>query len=136
DAAGNPGAAGSTGDFTVDTVAPTIAIDAIAVDNTVRSEERRVGKESRGTRDAESGQTVTVQILDGSSAVVDSYTVPVAGGTWSVDVTAAHAKAIRDGCCTGTTDVADYGGNPATQATHGLAVDETAPSVVVSSSDP
>src|SRR5207302_6216864 len=83
-------------DFTVDTVAPTIAIDAIAVDNTVNAGEAAVGFAISGTTDAESGQTVTVQILDGSSAVVDSYTVPVAGGTWSVDVTAAQAQALAD----------------------------------------
>src|SRR5207253_7397191 len=43
---------------------------------------------------------------------------------------------LADGSYTVTADVTDHAGNPATQATHGLAVDETAPSVVVSISDP
>ena len=46
------------------------------------------------------GQTITVQILDGSGQVKDIYTTVVTDSAWSVAVSAADAKALADGTYT------------------------------------
>ena len=46
------------------------------------------------------GQTITVQILDGSGQVKDIYTTVVTNSAWSVAVSAADAKALADGTYT------------------------------------
>ena len=77
------------------------------------------------------GQTVTVQILNSSNTVVDSYTTTASGGTWSVDVTKAQAQGLTDGSYTVTANVSDVAGNPAPQATRALTVDETGPGIAI-----
>ena len=70
--AGNP-ATEATQTLTVDEPAPTIAIDSNLAgdDNTVNMSEAAAGFAITGTTTgAESGQTVTVHIVDGSNAVV------------------------------------------------------------------
>ena len=135
DAAGNP-ATEATQTLTVDEHAPTIAIDSnlAAGDNTVNISEAAAGFAITGTTTgAESGQTVTVHIVDGSNAVVDSYTTTAGSGTWSVNVTAAQAQALADGSYTVKADVSDAAGNPATEATQTLTVDEHAPTIAIDS---
>ena len=46
-------------------------------------------------------------------------------------MTAAQAQALADGSYTVKADVSDLAGNPATQATHSLTVDEHAPTVAI-----
>ena len=46
------------------------------------------------------GQTITVQILDGSGQVKDIYTTVVTNDAWSIAVSAADAKALADGTYT------------------------------------
>ena len=46
------------------------------------------------------GQTITVQILDGSGQVKDIYTTVVTNDAWSIAVSAADAKAMADGTYT------------------------------------
>ena len=135
DAAGNP-ATEATQTLTVDEHAPTIAIDSNLAggDNTVNISEAAAGFAITGTTTgAESGQTVTVHIVDGSNAVVDSYTTTAGSGTWSVNVTAAQAQALADGSYTVKADVSDAAGNPATEATQTLTVDEHAPTIAIDS---
>jgi hypothetical protein len=82
----------------IDTTPPSIAIANIAGDNIVSATEANSGFTIGGsTVGAESGQTVTVKILNGSSTVVDSYTTSVANNAWSVNVTQTQATALADG---------------------------------------
>jgi hypothetical protein len=58
--------------------------------------------------------------------VVDSYTGLVqSNDSWSINVTAAQAQALADGSYTVTANVSDIYGNPATQASQTVTVDET-----------
>ena len=61
DAAGNP-APQATITLTVDTIAPSIGIDAIATDDILDAVEAGVDLPITGTTDAEPGQTVTVDL--------------------------------------------------------------------------
>ena len=77
----------------------------------------------------ENGQTVS--IVDAQRG--HTYTSTVTGNAWSVSAPAAdlaHAQ-LPDGSYTVTANVSDLAGNPATQATHSLTVDETAPTVAI-----
>ena len=62
-----------------------------------------------------------------------TYTGTVTGNAWSVSAPAAdlaHAQ-LPDGSYTVTANVSDLAGNPATQATRSLTVDETAPTIAI-----
>src|SRR5258706_256159 len=63
------------------------------------------------------------------SVVFGSYTTTAGSGTWSVAVTAAQAQALANGSYTVKANVSDLAGNPATQATQAITVDETKPTI-------
>jgi hypothetical protein len=110
---------------TVDTTAPTIAINTIASNNIINAAKASRGFAVSGTSTgAENGQTVTVNILNSANAVVDSYATTDQNNAWSVTVTSAQATALADGSYTVTANVADKAGNPSPQASHALTVDE------------
>ena len=140
DAAGNSAQASEP--LTVDETAPTIAIKPIEGSNIINASE---AAQSGGVTISGSathplingssyinGQTVTVDIVNSSNVVVDSYTTTVSNGTWSVDVTKAQAEALADGSYAVTASVSDTAGNPA-QATQTLTVDETSPVITAPS---
>ncbi|SEE85431.1 hypothetical protein SAMN05444161_7459 [Rhizobiales bacterium GAS191] len=109
----------------IDTTAPTIAINTIASNNIINGAKASTGFSIGGTAtDAENGQIVSVNIVNSSNTVVDSYTTTDQSNAWSVSVTSAQAKALADGSYTVTANVADQAGNPAPQASHALTVDE------------
>ncbi|MBV9518203.1 MAG: hypothetical protein JO068_08780, partial [Hyphomicrobiales bacterium] len=109
----------------IDTTAPTIAINSIATNNIVTKSNAASGFAIGGTTvGAENGQTVTVAILNSANAVVDSFSTTDQSNAWSVNVTSAQATALNDGSYTVTANVSDLAGNPATQATKALTVDE------------
>ena len=117
DTAGNPGTAGSTGSFTVDTIAPAIAIGAVAGDNTVDGSEAATGFAINGTTtDVENGQIVSVTVRDDANNVVDTLTATVTAGAWSAGVTATEAGMLANGSYTAFADVSDAAGNPAPEA--------------------
>ena len=127
DAAGNTGTASLT--FTLDTTVPTIAITApIAGDNIVNASEAAAGFTISGTAadNDVNGQTATIEIVDGSNTLKDTYTATVASGAWSIDVTPAQAQALAAGNYTVTADVSDAAGNPAVEATQAIAVTKAA----------
>ena len=128
DAAGNSSTTSALA-ITLDTTAPTIAINTIPNADVVNHAEAAAGFAISGTASGDDGQTITVKILSGASTA-DTYTTTASGGTWSVNVTAAQAQALSDGSYTVTADVTDIAGNPATQASHAVTVDETLPTVV------
>src|SRR6202035_3906598 len=57
----------------------------------------------------------------------------VTGGAWSVNVTAAQAQALADGSYSIKADVSDAAGNAAGTATQAIAVDETVPTIAITS---
>src|SRR5258706_154026 len=65
------------------------------------------------------------------SVVFGSYTTTAGSGTWSVAVTAAQAQALANGSYTVKANVSDLAGNPATQATQAITVDETKPTIAI-----
>ncbi|WP_210253116.1 Ig-like domain-containing protein, partial [Beijerinckia sp. L45] len=131
DVAGNP-AVEATRALTVDETPPTIAIGAIAGDNTLNAAEAAAGIAITGTSSGADGQAATITIVDGTNAVKDIYTVTIAaGGGWTATVTAAQAQALADGSYTVKADVSDVAGNPAVEATRALGVDETPPTIAI-----
>ncbi|EIJ34136.1 Ig-like domain-containing protein [Thiothrix nivea] len=107
-------------DVTVDTTAPTIAINAIATDDILNATEAASPVSISGiTSGVEADRTVTLA-LHGKP-----YSTTVAAdGTWTVTVPAADAQALNDGMTTLKADVSDAAGNPAT-ANRDLTVDTT-----------
>ena len=120
DIAGNEGPSDSDA-ATLDTTAPTLAIDMIASDDTVNGIEDDAVLAISGTTDAEDGQSVTVTLNS------KSYSATVSSGTWTVDIPVADVQALP-ASSTVTADVMDLAGNAATQATRKLLYDPTAPS--------
>ena len=122
DQAGNS-ATQATRTLTVDTAAPTIAIDTVAGDDIINAAESSMATAIAGTTDAEDGQNVTVTV-GGQSA-----TGSVAGGAWTANLTATQSQALADGGATVTADVEDLAGNAASQATRAITVDTAPPSL-------
>ena len=139
DAIGNIGSS-SPVVFTLATVAPTIAITApVAGDNIINKTEAAAGVTISGTATAGTGgaavngQTATITIVDSANAVKDTYTTTVTAGAWSINVTAAQAQALADGSYSIKANVSDAVGNAATTATQAITVDETAPTIAITS---
>ena len=77
------------------------------------------------------GRPVTVDILNASNVIVESYSTTVqSNDTWSVNVTQAQAKALTDGHYTVTATISTQGGTSAT-ASHPVTVDETPPTIAI-----
>ena len=55
------------------------------------------------------------------------------GGAWSINVTAAQAQALADGSYSIKANVSDTAGNAATTASQTITVDETAPTIAITS---
>ena len=124
DVAGNP-AVQATHTVAHDAIAPTIVINAIATDDIINAVEDKspvaIGGTTTGVED---GQTLKVT-LHGIT-----YTTTVTGNVWSLNVPAADAQALN-ASETVTADVSDLAGNPAVQATHTVAHDAIAPTIVI-----
>jgi hypothetical protein len=109
----------------VDTIAPEIAITAVAGgDAVLNAAERADALVVSGTSTAENGQVVTVQVLDGST-VIATGTATVTNGTWSARI---GAGALQDAAnYTVQATVSDAAGNPAASPASGsVATDFTA----------
>ncbi|MRE27002.1 Ig-like domain-containing protein, partial [Klebsiella quasipneumoniae] len=103
DKAGNSGQV--THGLTVDTVAPSVTISAVAGDDIVNNSEQQAGQTISGTTTAEQGQTVTVNFNGHSyQATVD------ADGKWSVFVPGRDVLGLSDGKYTVTASVSDKAG--------------------------
>ncbi|MBD2619181.1 Ig-like domain-containing protein, partial [Synechocystis sp. FACHB-898] len=122
DLAGNP-ATPATRNITVDTTAPTVTINAIAVDDIINAVEAGSPVAVSGTTTGvEDGQVVTVTI-DGNT-----YTATVTGNAWTFNIPVAdiaNFEATEEVVAT----VSDLAGNPATPATRNITVDTVAPAV-------
>ncbi|VFS49197.1 Uncharacterised protein [Budvicia aquatica] len=124
DKAGNSSSASHN--VLVDTVAPTLAINAIAGDDIINATEKGLSLAISGTStDVAQGQSVTVR-LNGKSytTVVDS------GGTWTLNVPAVDVAKLGDASYTVNASVTDTVGNSVT-TTHDVKVDTVAPLVII-----
>ncbi|QXB78821.1 Ig-like domain-containing protein [Enterobacter asburiae] len=119
----NGNAASSAQEFSVDTTAPTVAINTISHDNMLNAAEAAQNLTLSGTSTAEAGQTVTVTFNG------NQYTAQVqADGSWTLDVPAADMAGIADGSAAVTATVSDKAGNPASAGSSVL-VDTTVPQI-------
>ena len=121
--------------FTLDTVAPTIAITTpIAGDNIVNAAEAAAGFAINGTTTGVAdGQTATIVLVNSANAVVDTYTPIVSGNAWSITVTSTQAQALANGSYTLKADVSDLAGNAAGEASQALSVNKAALSIAITS---
>ncbi|MCK7337552.1 Ig-like domain-containing protein [Enterobacter cloacae] len=121
---GNSASAGR--EYSVDTTAPSVTINTIALDDILNATEAQSDLAISGTSTAEAGQTVTVS-LNGKD-----YTATVGSdGHWTLNVPAADLAVLSDGSVTVTASVSDKAGNPAS-VDHNLTVDVTVPQVTIS----
>ncbi|MEP0086368.1 MAG: Ig-like domain-containing protein [Maribacter dokdonensis] len=129
DTAGNSASATDTQVYSVDTAAPVITINTVAVDDIINATEDDSPVTISGTTtNVEDGQVVTVT-LNG-----ENYTATVSGNTWTLDVPVVDIQAL-DPTETITADVSDLGGNAASQATRDIQYDATVPVPVLAIDD-
>ncbi len=115
-----------TAQFDVDTIPPTLSIDAFSHGAVLNAAEQGANMIISGATDAENGQSVTVT-ADGQT-----YTGVVAGGSWSVTVPAADLAGLSDGTTISVTaDISDRAGNPAAQASNSFETDFSAPALTL-----
>src|SRR4029077_4378883 len=126
DQAGNP-AVEASHTLAVDETAPTISIATIAADDVINAQEAQSDLAISGTTSgAEDGQLVTVHLNGPHSPATG------APNAWTATVPQGDVAALLDGShYTVTADVSDQAGNPAVEASHTLAVDETAPTISI-----
>ncbi|OBS88758.1 type 1 secretion target domain-containng protein [Enterobacter roggenkampii] len=124
DKAGNPASADR--DVLVDTTVPQLTIHTVSDDNVINSAEHVQALIVTGSvTGAAAGDVVTVT-LNGKS-----YTATLdASGNWSVGVPAADVTALAAGDYTITAALTDKAGN-SNSATHGVAVNLTAPGLTI-----
>ncbi|MGB7394412.1 MAG: Ig-like domain-containing protein, partial [Pricia sp.] len=123
DRAGNP-AAQAIRDIIHDAAAPIITIGVVSGDDRINAVEDDNSVTISGTADAEDGQTVTVTLND------KTYTATVNGGTWSLDIPAMDAKALKD-TETITAEVSDVAGNTSVPANKNIRHDITPPAITI-----
>ena len=111
--------------FTLDNIAPTLTLDAIATDNRINGTEDDSSVSISGSTSAEDGQTVTV------NAGGVNKTATVSGGVWSVNLTSAEVQGWTEGSISISADVSDAAGNAATQATRSVSYDRSAPTLTI-----
>jgi hypothetical protein len=126
DAAGNASSAGTTS-FTLDTLAPTLAITTpISTDGYLNNAEDNSSLIISGTSSGADGGTVTVAVGG------NNYTGTIGtGGAWSITLTSAQLQSLTEGSVNITANVSDTAGNPATQATASFIYDRTAPTLAI-----
>ncbi|MCT4706594.1 Ig-like domain-containing protein [Enterobacteriaceae bacterium H16N7] len=105
----------------VDTHAPTLLIDTLSGDDVINAAEKGQALLVTGTSDAESGQTVNVQ-LNG-----ENYTATVqVDGSWSLSVPPAAIAALSNGSWAVSAHVEDVAGN-SSAASRTVLVSSSAP---------
>ncbi|WP_423887978.1 Ig-like domain-containing protein [Citrobacter freundii] len=109
----------------MDTVPPTLSVDAISQDNIVNAAEHNQTLTLTGKTNAEAGQILTVT-LNGKN-----HTATVGSdGTWSVTLPASEVQELADGNHSLTVNVSDKAGN-GSSTTSNFTVDTSAPVVTI-----
>ncbi|WP_455813385.1 Ig-like domain-containing protein [Pseudomonas graminis] len=107
DVAGN--SSSQTVNVGVDTVAPTVTLNAIATDGVINASEAAQGVTiSGGTTGAQEGQTVSV-VFNGQTYI----TTVNSNGDWNLTISADALSGVANGSYTLTASVTDAAGNPA-----------------------
>ena len=107
---------------TVDTVAPSLVIDAFA---DLNSTGKGLDQTLTGKSDAD-GREVRIELLNAAGSVVKVYYATVAGGNWSASIPKGDLAGLSDGDYTFRASVSDSAGNPQ-QTTEGFTLDATPP---------
>ena len=114
--------------LTLAVVTPMVGNSTVNTANTLNASGASTGLVISGTTDGvENGQTVTVTIVNGSGAAVETFTTTVANNGWSVNVSPTNAQALSDGSYTVTANVSNALGIAAPPASRSLTVDQTPP---------
>jgi hypothetical protein len=131
DAAGNAATPATRPVSTVDSSAPTIAIDVVAGDDVIDDSEDQSVTLSGSTTGVENGQVVSVTLVDAGGTVVYSGSAVVGNDAWSI--AGVDLSALPDGAnYTVTASVSDAAGNAATPATRPVStLDSTAPTITI-----
>ncbi len=129
DLAGNPASATISG-IVKDTLSPAIAIASIAGDNIVNAAEATAAAIVGTTSNVENGQTVSLNITDGTTTIEASATIADSAFSTEINLsTLADSASI-----VATADVADAVGNSAATARlEGIVKDTVAPSIAITS---
>lgn len=120
--ASGTGAANAVVNVTVDTVAPSLAINPFA---DLNSTGKGLDQTLAGTSDA-NGREVRIELLNSVGTVVKVYYSTVAGGIWSASIPKGDLAGLNDGDYTFRASVSDSAGNPQ-QTTEGFILDATPP---------
>jgi hypothetical protein len=124
DQAGN--ATNAAREISVDTTAPTVSIDVIAIDDIINAVEHGLSKGISGTATgASAGDMVTVTI--GNQTF---HTIVNANGYWSVGVPADVIAGLADGSYTVTATVTDHAGNSGSDS-RVITVETTPPQISI-----
>ena len=116
--------------FTVDTVAPVLTVNAFAGDDKLNATEATTAQILSGTASgSEVGQNVQIQ-LNGKNYAATVISDGGSGGTWSVSVPAADLALLNQGNNDITVTLTDKAGN-STQVTHPVNVDTVIPLVSI-----
>ena len=128
DVAGNTATQASIS-IKIDTTAPSINTLAVAEGDVINSDEISSVSISGTTSGAETGQTISFAITDGTDTTTVSETASVnEDGAFSTTVNLSSLS-LDDGDYKITADVSDVAGNTATQASISIKIDTTAPSI-------
>jgi len=128
DAAGNPATVSTGGNFTLDTVAPGVAVANTLAGNLVNKVES-TAEAGATTLTAEAGSSVTVTFTGSSgSANAVTKTLTATGSAQALTLTAAEVTKLGEGAVTVAATATDAAGNPATVSTGGnFTLDTEAP---------
>ena len=127
DSAGNAAAQVSIEGIIKDTQAPTIAITSIAGDNVIDGSEVNSVTILGSTSGAEDGQTVSVEVSDGSATVEAAATVSADSYSATLDL-----SSLADGSAiSATVHVVDLADNPASASASGIIKDTSAPAISI-----
>ena len=131
DVAGNTATQASIS-IKIDTTAPSINTLAVAEGDVINSDEISSVSISGTTSGAETGQTISFAITDGTDTTTVSETASVDDdGAFSAAVNLSNLS-LNDGDYTVTADVSDEAGNAANQVEVSVTIDTTAPSIITS----
>ncbi len=121
----NGNGASSIHEFDVDSVAPSLKINTIALDDIVNAIEHNQELVVSGTSNTQIGRSVTVTLNN------KSYIAEVnSDGVWSLKIPSTDVGSIADGKLTVTARVTDTAGN-ATSVNKEIIVDTTAPAITI-----
>ncbi|WP_438442944.1 Ig-like domain-containing protein [Kluyvera georgiana] len=120
--ASGAGAPNAVVNVTVDTVAPSLAINAFA---DLNSTGKGLDQTLTGISDA-NGREVRIELLNSAGTVVKVYYSTVAGGSWSASIPKGDLAGLSDGDYTFRASVSDSAGN-SYQTTEGFTLDATPP---------